>query len=356
MMEIILAAGGTGGHTIPALSFAEELINEFDLTLISDERGMKNLSSPDKMKISLLSLKFFQKRGLIFKLLGMAELLFHTFSIILKFIKNRPVYVIGFGGFPSFPAIGAALILRIPYALHEQNAILGRVNRLFSKYASRVFTSFKETKNAPTTSVYIGNPIRKEFSSLSPSCSTSNQKINILVMGGSQGASIFANVVPEGIQLLSQSIKDQICIYQQTRASDQQKVQNRYQQMEIDNQTSTFFSNVPELMNMADLIITRAGASTIFEIMSLNKKALLIPYPFAIDNHQFINAQHFVKMGYGWMCEDKNFTPDFFASWLQDSLQNKEQWCIEKSKTRPMKADLKKMKQEIKMTILEKLT
>lgn len=355
-MKIILAAGGTGGHTIPALSFARELSDEFDVTVISDERGMKNLSVPDKVILNLLSLKFFQKRGAVFKFLGITELLLHTFLTILKFLKNRPAYVVGFGGFPSFPAICAAFILRIPYGLHEQNAILGRVNRLFAKHASKVFTSFKDTKNAPLSSLHIGNPIRKEFLNPPLPISKSHEKINILIMGGSQGASVFANTIPNGIKLLPQSIKDQIFIYQQTRPADQQKVQDIYVHMNIKNQTSTFFSNVPELMNTADLIITRAGASTVFEIMALNKKALLVPYPFAVDNHQFINAQNFIKMGYGWMCEDKDFTPDFFASWIQDILQNKEQWCIEKSKTKPITANLKKMKQEIKTTILEKLT
>lgn len=348
-MTIFLAAGGTGGHTLPALAFAKELMKDnIQTVLISDARGMRNLVSPEGLHVHLIPLRFYQKRGIFYKILGIAELLFQALKIIFYFFKVKPKAVIGFGGFPSFPPLAAAWVLRIPYMLHEQNAILGRVNRLFLKRASRVFVSFAQTKGVSNSS-HVGNPVGDLFleSDIKPK---KTQKKTILIMGGSQGASIFSRVIPEGLSLLPERLTDHLHIYQQARFEDLESLKNFYKDFKVKSVVESFFSNVPDLLKEADIIVCRAGASTLAELMAMNKKALLIPYPFAMDNHQKMNAQIFVEMGYGWMILDNEFTPQVFANWLEKRLTSEN----DLPETMPFIADLKKMKKELNTMILEK--
>ncbi len=337
MKKIILTAGGTGGHTLPALVFAKELMGEsFDVHLVSDERGMRNMQVPEGLHLRILALKFYQKRGIFYKILGMIELLIQAFFMIFYLLKQKPQAVVGFGGFPSFPLLAAAWILRIPYALHEQNAVFGRVNRLFLKHAAKIFTSFPGTKG-----IHVGNPVRDAF--LEEYTQEPSKKLTLLIMGGSQGASIFAKVIPEAIELLPKTWQSKLVIYQQARPQDKEGLIQKYQGKKAT--VETFFSNIPDIMKKADIIISRAGASTIAEIMALNKKALLLPYPFAMDNHQQLNAEEFVKMGYGWMVLDKDFTPEFLCNFLKEKKELPE--------TKPLRADLAKIKNEL-LQLLEK--
>ena len=337
MTRIILTAGGTGGHTLPAISLAHELIKDgCQVHLVSDSRGMRNIKAPKDLNLHILHLRFFQKQGIIYKILGMIELLTQAFFMIFYLLKQKPQMVVGFGGFPSFPLLAAAWILRIPYALHEQNAIFGRVNRLFLKHASKIFTSFPGTRG-----IHVGNPVRSEF--LEEYTPEPSKKITLLIIGGSQGASIFARIIPQAIELLPKTLQSKLVIYQQSRSHDKESLIEKYTGKKAT--VETFFSNIPELMKKADIIITRSGASTLAEIMALNKKALLLPYPFAMDNHQQMNAEEFVKMGYGWMVLDKDFTPEFLAKFLKETKDLPE--------TKPLKANLKKMKDEL-IQLLEK--
>ena len=344
--KIIIAAGGTGGHTIPALCIAKKLLEtkRYSLEFITDLRGVINLSIPNDLSTGILKLNLYRKKGYIYKFLGLMELLYATFLILLQFLRNRPNLVIGFGGFPSFPPIFAAFLLRIPYALHEQNAVLGKVNRYFQKWSKIVFLSFENTKKVSARSAIVGNPVRDEFDKIFPQ---SNDLI-FLILGGSQGASIFSKIIPLAFQKLDTSIFSKITIYQQVRKEDKENVQKLYHALGIKAYVETFFSNIPELMHQASWIISRGGASTIAELMHSNKKALIIPYPFAMDNHQKLNASLFVEKGYGFMIEEKDLSIETMSLFLEERLKLKDFY---RDKQEPFKANIFKI-----IEIIEKLT
>ena len=344
--KIIITAGGTGGHTIPALCIAKKLLEtkRYSLEFITDLRGIKNLSIPNDLPTGILNLNLYTKKGCIYKFLGLIELLYSTLIVLLQFLKNRPNRVIGFGGFPSFPVIFSAFLLRIPYALHEQNAILGKVNRYFQKWSKILFLSFENTKKVSAHSVVVGNPVRDEFDKTFP---TSNN-FNFLILGGSQGASIFSKIIPLAFQKLDASLFNNITVYQQVRKEDKENVQKLYHGLGIKAYVETFFSNIPELMNQASWVISRGGASTIAELMHSNKKALIIPYPFAMDDHQKLNASLFVEKGYGFMIEEKDLSTETMALFLEECLRSKDFY---RDKQEPFKANIFKI-----IEIIEKLT
>ena len=326
---IIITTGGTGGHIFPAESFASEMLKtDYSLAFITDKRGKKmtgTLSSLPTYYVSSESVTgkaFFQKAVAAFKLL------FGFIQSLILLVRLRPVLVIGFGGYASIPATLAAQFLHIPVALHEQNAILGRANRLLARRTVLIATSFTPTQRIPDGShiVQTGMPVRPQIAQKAQTpYPTDTSTFNLLIFGGSQGAKAFSDLVPKAVNMLSPQLKAKLSITQQVRAEDMEKVKEEYRNSGIKHiQLSPFFDNMPDLIAQSHLIISRSGSSSLIEFSTIGRPALLIPLPTAADDHQTANAKIWTADGSGWLMVEKAITPEILSARIAELIENPE--------------------------------
>jgi UDP-N-acetylglucosamine--N-acetylmuramyl-(pentapeptide) pyrophosphoryl-undecaprenol N-acetylglucosamine transferase len=313
---IAIAAGGTAGHVFPANALAEILGTTNEIIFFTDERGSKYLNRDfTKLKIKNVTGNIFHKFLALFHL-GVATLK------CIYLLKMRGVKLaIGFGGLTSFPLLFAAKILKIAIIIHEQNSVVGKANKFFLKDAELVATTYSETIGLERQDkvVNIGNPIRKEVFEVKRRRSRITKDIQILVIGGSQGTSIFDEIVPEAISNLPIEIQENMTIYQQARnISSVKKIYDRSNVSKA--KIETFFHDVPQLMADSELIIARAGAATLSEIEYIGVPAIIIPMANSADSHQLYNAREFQKSGMGKVVED----PKLLFNALEDMLVKKE--------------------------------
>ena len=285
-MNFVLAAGGTGGHMIPAHALAAELRSRrHGVMLITDERGARWPGLFEGVPVHVLPagrlgggpIAWMKAAQAVLR--GRAE----AKAIYKEYWFNA---VVGFGGYPAFPALLAASATRIPSVLHEQNAVLGRVNRLLAGDAKAIGTAFAEVdrlkKAYQKKVVLVGNPVREEIARLGELPFPPFDEVaplKILVTGGSQGATILSSVVPEGLGLLQPSLRHRLQVVQQCRPDDIDKVRSRYAELGIPAELMTYIEDMPEKLADAHLVIGRAGASTIAELTTAGRSAILIPYP-----------------------------------------------------------------------------
>ncbi len=325
--HIVLAAGGTGGHVFPANALKNELVRRgHDVTLITDARGFKYRDQFEDAKIRKIDSVSFANLGILGKILALPKI-FRSITdakFILKSMKRPPGVVVGFGGYPSFPTIKAAQIMGIPTCIHEQNAVLGRVNRLMAKSVDAVALSFENTQKAKLENykqvIVTGNPVRDEIVDLGDKFypDISDDRIfRILVIGGSQGASIFSEVVPQAISTLPRALQRRLQITQQCRAEDIDHVRQIYADTKIAVELSTFIPNVPQCLEWSHLVIGRAGASTIAELTASGRAGILVPYPYATDDHQTENAREMETNSAAWVYKQSDFTAASLAKILQ---------------------------------------
>lgn len=288
MKKIVVAAGGTGGHVFPALCLARELKNNgHNVIFATDKRGLKYLSefktNPIIQKINTSS-----RFKLYFSLV--INILFCLFRIM----RIKPDLVIGFGGYPAVPIVFAAQILKVKTVIHEQNAIIGKANKLLSKMADLVVTSFPGTKGLQRSKkvLYLGNPTRFE-NEYANSQYSENDVLTILIFGGSQGAKVFSSEVVSAICDLSKSRK--IRVFHQGRSEDVEFIKSQYNAFNVENTVSAFFENMDTLYKTSDFVISRSGASSIFEIIGFAKPNILIPYMKSINGDQLENANYLKK-------------------------------------------------------------
>jgi UDP-N-acetylglucosamine--N-acetylmuramyl-(pentapeptide) pyrophosphoryl-undecaprenol N-acetylglucosamine transferase len=237
--------------------------------------------------------------------------------------RIRPAAVVGFGGYPSVPPLVATRGLGIPSVLHEQNAVLGRANRMLAGRASAIATSFPDTERVPADRAdritQVGNPVRAAIVALHDSAyqaPAADGPFRLLVTGGSQGAHIFSEVVPAAIAALPEHLRGRVDISQQCRAEDLAEVERRYAEGGVRARVQSFFDDMPELLRDAHLVICRAGASTVAELAVAGRPAILVPLPIAADDHQSVNGRAFVTAGAATMIGQDQFTP----AWLADEL------------------------------------
>ena len=282
--NIIIAAGGTGGHVFPAICVANELQNQgFCVRFATDLRGTKYLGNFKDNAI-------IQNINTSSRLKLYISLSVNILKSLIYLLKKRPSMVIGFGGYPSVPFVFASQIIKIKTVIHEQNAVIGKANKLLSKMANIIITSFKNVKNLKNTEkvFYVGNPTRYE--KIYKNVKTPDNKIfNILIFGGSQGASIFSDEIADSICEVSK--KHKVKIFQQGRVSDLEKIKQKYDEAKIENIVSDFFENIDDIYQKSDLIISRSGASSLFEIIGFKKPSILIPYKKSINGDQEENAK-----------------------------------------------------------------
>tara|TARA_A100001391_G_scaffold41069_1_gene23381 strand:+ start:2718 stop:3896 length:1179 start_codon:yes stop_codon:yes gene_type:complete len=322
--HFVLAAGGTGGHMIPAHAVAEELMARgHHVALVTDERGAKIPGIFDKAQVHVLPAGRMTKNpkswpGALKAILAgraMARRLNETF---------RPTAVVGFGGYPAMPALLAALADGVPTAVHEQNAVLGRVNRLVAGRVDAIATAYpgvERLKEKYAAKVHlIGNPVREEVKQLREEdfpALTEESVFRVLVIGGSQGASILSSVVPEGLSMLPVALRRRLQVTQQCRAEDIERVRKTYAEMEIPADLATYFNDVPEKLGWSHLVIARAGASTLAELTCAGRPAILVPLPSAMDDHQTANAREMTEAGGARTIPQARFTAVELAKQMQ---------------------------------------
>ena len=323
-MNITLAAGGTGGHMVPAHALAAELkARGAGVMLVTDARGAKIPALFDDVPTHILTAG---------RLTGGALGMIRTIFAVLRgrreakalYKKFKPDVVVGFGGYPAFPALLAASSRGIPTILHEQNAVLGRVNRLLAGDAAAIATSYGTVERlAPRNAakvVLVGNPVRAEVARLGempfpPFDDTAPLKL--LVTGGSQGASVLGQVVPDGLGLLPAHLRLRLQVVQQCRPDDIEAVRARYAALNIPAELLTYIEDMPDRIADAHLVIARAGASTIAELTAAGRPAILVPLPSATDDHQTANARELAKAGGARMIEQNEFTPEILAAQIE---------------------------------------
>jgi UDP-N-acetylglucosamine--N-acetylmuramyl-(pentapeptide) pyrophosphoryl-undecaprenol N-acetylglucosamine transferase len=324
----MLAAGGTGGHLFPAFALAQELARRgVVVDLVTDMRG-------DRYGLNFPARKTYQVpsatpagRSIVGAARAALLLSRGVAAAYGLFGEVKPSAVVGFGGYPSFPPLVAARLRRIPTALHEQNAVLGRANRALARYMTAIATSFEDTKllgdNLRGKVKLTGNPVRDtvvDWATQSYHPPDTRGPLSLVVFGGSQGARFFSDAVPPALGLLPEDIRQRLFVVQQCREEDLVRVESAYQAIGVRAHLAAFFSNLPEEMAKAHLVIGRSGASTVAELTVLGRPAVLVPLPHAIDNDQLQNARRLEAAGGAWCLEQKGVTPESLAKTIAGLL------------------------------------
>jgi len=296
---IVLAAGGTGGHVFPAQAVAAELeARGRRLVLVTDRRGIGYGGALEHIESHAIQAGTPLARGPLARGLGVVKLLLGVREAGRLLRRLEPVAVIGFGGYPSVPAMIAAGRGGVATAIHEQNAVLGRANRLLASRVLRIATSFEHTSGVSAANsskiAHTGNPVRPAIAALATSAYATPQAdgaLHLLITGGSQGARVFAELAPAALALLPADIRARLSVAQQCRPEDLDQVRRRYQAIGIRAETAKFFDDLPARLENAHLVVCRAGASTVAELAAAGRPAILIPYPSATDDHQSANGR-----------------------------------------------------------------
>ena len=330
-MNVILAAGGTGGHMVPAHALAAELTaRKIGVALITDDRGARFPGLFDGVPVHILPagrlgggpLGWLKALGAVIRGRRQARSLYKEF---------RPDAVIGFGGYPAFPALLAASASNIPTILHEQNAVLGRVNRLLAGEAEAIATAYPEVERLKAAHRHkvalVGNPVRESVKRLGEAPLPPFDEVaplKLLITGGSQGASILGSVVPAGLGALDPSIRHRLQVVQQCRPDDIEAVRKHYAELRIPAELMTYIADMPAKLAEAHLVIARAGASTIAELTAAGRPAILVPLPSATDDHQTANAREMAAAGGARTIPQDEFTPETLARQIEALARDPE--------------------------------
>jgi len=311
---IILASGGTGGHMMPAEAVADKLLAAgYEVTLVTDRRGEAIGNVFQNIDRFVLGASSHMGGGLLGKAKSALSILFSTLKVRRMFGKRRPTVVVGFGGYPSLPAVIAARMMKIPYVLHEQNAVLGRVNRLMAGKCVLLALSVEGTERVPdgVNTVVSGNPVRTLIANLANiaySVPLGGGDINMLILGGSQGARILSAVVPSALDKLGDEYRGRLNITHQARPEDLKRVEQAYADAQIKAVVKSYFDDVAGLLVKMQLVVSRAGASTLAELTAMGRPAILVPLAIAADDHQTANAARVEQAGGGWAIAEHDFT------------------------------------------------
>ena len=326
---IVLAAGGTGGHLFPAQALAAELAARgHGLALVTDRRGAAfGAALGGGVAVHQVPAGAVSGRGILGRMRGLAEVAWGVLRARRLLRRIDPAVVVGFGGYASVPAVLAAAQLGLPTVIHEQNAVLGRANRLLAGRVGAIALAHAETariKAADAVKVrHTGNPVRAAVAALAdtpyPTPETGGT-LSILVTGGSQGAAVMTQVVPGALSSLPGPPRHLLRVVQQCRAEDLDAARATYRAAGIEAELAAFFDDMPVRLAAAQLVIARAGASTVAELTAAGRPAILVPLPAAIDDHQSANARAVERAGGGWLMPQPDFTPQALAARVAEFL------------------------------------
>lgn len=357
---IFITSGGTGGHIIPARCLAKDLAGQnYEVVFFGDEKIKSYIKPEDGFKTVIIDSSQIKKSPL-FLLKAALKISHGILQSLYFFITHKPKYIVAFGGYSTFPTLIAAIICRSKIILHEQNAHLGKVNRIFARFATKIATSFPQTSGICEKYLskvrFCGNPVReeilelrkipyslpeelpaKEFKSANKMgynvilASDFDEEVEvektfkILVIGGSGGAKIFSEILPKAIFNLPERIKDKIQITQQCRAELVKSTFDQYCSFNINIAIDAFFDNMPELIRDSHLVIARSGSSSIFEFCAAKRPMILVPFAAAADNHQAKNADYLAQNNAAIVVLEKEFTINKISDLLKNLIDNPSQ-------------------------------
>ena len=320
--KILISTGGSGGHIMPAITIHDHLSDEYEVVISSDKRGLKYLDNNNYMVFEVDTPK-------LNKLILLPYTILKVFFLILKSLfllkKEKIQILISTGGYMSLPLCLASKILNIKIFLIEPNMIIGRANKFFLRFCEKIICysdNIAGFQNKFQNKLVIVNPlIRKKYYKQN-SKEKNNRIFTIMIIGGSQGAKIFDEIIHESIVKISKT--NSLKIIHQTNQKNLDFFKNFYSENKIENIVFNFDQNLDILLNQSDLCITRAGASSLAEIALLNIPFIAIPLPTSKDNHQFINAKYYKDKGCCWVIDQMNFNKQKFENFLRDLLKNKD--------------------------------
>ncbi len=323
---IILAAGGTGGHMMPAEAVAEVLQREgYEVILVTDKRGDGIKNAMVDLDRVVLKTSSYMAGGIIGKVKSLISVVMSMLQVRGILGKRSTSVVVGFGGYPSLPAVLAARSMGVPYILHEQNAVLGRVNRFMAEDAKVLALSMHDTTRVPVGAYteVTGNPVRQliaKLSNIAYAVPIGFGDVRLLVIGGSQGARILSDIVPEAIAALPEDLRARIDVTHQARPEDVERTSETYKAAGVRSVVQPYFDDVGALLLRAQLVISRSGASTVAELAAMGRPAILVPLKIAADDHQTANASAIKEAGGGWLMPEDEFTVAALAKKLEHLL------------------------------------
>ena len=316
--KILIATGGTGGHIFPAYSLANYFLKKnYNVELTIDNRGLKYLNDLDNINLVKIPSSPLVKKNLFKFLFSLLLILFSTLKSLIFLLFNRPSIVFGMGGYSSFPVCFASIILRIKFVIYENNLVVGKANKYLLPFTKKIFVSYKDVEGIPkkySNKIFeIGNIVREEIinSKIKKNQNTVINDIKILVLGGSQGAKVFAEKLPKIFEKVKNS-KMPIKIYQQCQNIQNDKLSNFYKKAKIDYEIFNFSNKIMDYYNKANLVITRSGASVLGELVNIKIPFISIPLPTSADDHQLKNAIYYKKKGFGYLVAEKDINNQLY--------------------------------------------
>ncbi|WP_224815316.1 UDP-N-acetylglucosamine--N-acetylmuramyl-(pentapeptide) pyrophosphoryl-undecaprenol N-acetylglucosamine transferase [Hasllibacter sp. MH4015] len=327
--HIIIAAGGTGGHMFPAQALSEAMLRKgWRVTLSTDPRGARYTGGfSHAVEIRQVSSATFTRGGLLARLAVPFRILGGVFTATTRMMREKPDIVVGFGGYPTIPAMAAAWILRRPRMLHEQNGVLGRVNRAFAKRVDAVACGTWPTElPAGVKGQHTGNPVRAAILERAAATYTppGDWPMSLVVFGGSQGARILSDNVPAAIALLPEPLRDRLRVTQQARKEDVERVTQAYDEMGLRAEVTPFINDMPEKLAEAQLVIARGGASSVADGAVIGRPMIIVPLAAAVRDEQTANARGPVDAGGAIMMPESQLTPQSLATCIETVLTQPE--------------------------------
>ena len=319
---IMLAAGGTGGHLFPAEALGAELLNRgLRVRLVTDERAVRysgGLFSPDM--IDVVPSETVRSRSPVALARTGALLTIGTLRALALIARQKPAAVIGFGGYPTLPPLVAARLMRVPSLIHDANAVMGRANKLLSRGVTAIATSLPgvidHDASLAAKATLTGTPLRPAILAAAGVPFTppdAGGTLRLLVVGGSQGARIMADIVPPALERLDPSLWPRLALVQQVRQEDMERVRATYERMQIKAELQPFFSDLPARLAACHLVVSRSGAGTVAELAAIGRPSILVPLPGAIDQDQFANAGVLERANAAIRIVQPEFTPERLA-------------------------------------------
>jgi UDP-N-acetylglucosamine--N-acetylmuramyl-(pentapeptide) pyrophosphoryl-undecaprenol N-acetylglucosamine transferase len=326
---LLIAAGGTGGHMFPAQALAETMLARgWRVRLSTDDRGARYAGGfPHPVTVERVSAATFARGGALARIAVPFRLAGGILTAVLRMLADRPAVVAGFGGYPSIPALGAAWLMRVPRLIHEQNGVLGRTNRAFAARVQQVACgTWPVALPAGARGTHTGNPVRAAIRERAgaPYIPPGDYPMSLLVIGGSQGARVLSDAVPAGLAALPEALRARLRVAHQARPEDVDRVTAAYDAAGLRAEVAPFFPDIPRRLSEAQLVISRAGASSVAEIAAVGRPAILIPFAAAAEDHQTANARALVDAGAAILIPESRVDAAAIAGQVALILENPE--------------------------------
>lgn len=324
---LLIAAGGTGGHMFPAQALAEAMLARgWRVKLSTDDRGARYAGGfPAAVTIETVASATFARAGAAAKLLVPFRILGGILGALVSQLRDRPAVVVGFGGYPSIPALAAAWVLRRPRMIHEQNGVLGRVNQAFARRVDKVACgTWPAALPVGVTGEPTGNPVRQAVldRASAPYIPPGEYPMALVVIGGSQGARILSDVVPAAVALLPEGLRSNLRVAHQARDEDASRAAAAYEAAGVRAEIAPFFADIPRRLSEAQLVISRSGASSVADISVIGRPAILIPFAAATGDHQTANATGLAAAGAAVVVQEKALDAGALAGHIASILED----------------------------------